>query len=495
MDVRAVEAILAELGKVFRLSRMYPASHPAVQHSQSELTSTLAALATLGAVELRMSPSGFSLGATHLAARSPQVQELAGLLYAQGFRSLVMHPGLTADEVVALVRSLGAAGRPGAALGVTAAVQNLPHLSLERSAGRQSRQAATMSSAAELGPVLGTRSTGEFRPDALPPEIEARRIAPMAELASAAEAPRLLGRLGELAAVLAGTREYPMLIESLRVIATAARRPEPEVAHAARTALERFPDASLGVLVKELDDPKLPAAERDKLAAVLGMLGGRAIPVVVDAFLTSTAPEHRDLLLAVVRRAGAAALPVILARRDASPRGEVARAFALLLGATGSHGAGPALAELAGHPDPDARAAVVSALARIGGSDASRVLAIGLRDSDPRVRAAAAAAIGWHGEAGLAPLLLARLEEESDADAMAAMLRALGELREPRAVSLLLEVAKGVSGVFQRHPVRVRAAALRALGAIGTPEARLTVQGYLKHPAAEIRQAAEEALR
>ncbi|HWO89689.1 MAG TPA: hypothetical protein VNL98_11125, partial [Gemmatimonadales bacterium] len=292
MDVKAVEAILAEVGKIFRLSRMYPASHPAVQHALAELTNSLTALATTGAVELRVSPGGLSLGTAQLASRNPPLQELAGLLYAQGYRSVLLEPGLTADEVSALVRALGRAGRGVTALGAATAIPNLPHLHLAKSAGRASSQRGVevTRDVLEIAPVLSRRSTGEFRPDALPPDIEAKRLVPMAELAAAAEAPRMLGRLGELAQSLLSTGEYVTLVEVLRVLTSAARRPEPEVVHAARTALERIPDAMLGAMVNLLDDPKLCPADRDKLANALGLLGGRAIPVAVDSFLTSTEP-------------------------------------------------------------------------------------------------------------------------------------------------------------------------------------------------------------
>ena len=75
MDVKPIESVLAEVGKAFRRCRFYPSSHPSVQQALSELSASLPSLTNVGFVELRISPTGFLLGATLVAPRNPPVRE------------------------------------------------------------------------------------------------------------------------------------------------------------------------------------------------------------------------------------------------------------------------------------------------------------------------------------------------------------------------------------------------------------------------------------
>ena len=90
MDTRAVESVLTEVAKAFRLCRFYPASHPAVQQAMTDLAAALPALAPVGAVELRIGPAGFALGTTPLLPHNPPIQEFANLLFARGHRSMTV---------------------------------------------------------------------------------------------------------------------------------------------------------------------------------------------------------------------------------------------------------------------------------------------------------------------------------------------------------------------------------------------------------------------
>jgi len=505
MDVKPLEAILAEIGKAFRLCRFYPATHPSVRQALAELSAALPNLASVGSVELRINPTGFVLGTLPLALRNPQIAEFAGLLYAQGYRGLAMEPGLTSDEIAALIRA--AAGPQSKAmqpLGAQTTLQQLPHVRLEQA---MRRSAATPRGAppgaAKSGPAamaeasaLGRRSTGVFRPDALPPEIEATRLITLLEHAAPAEAPRMLSRLREVASDLAGNQEFGAYARAVLALGRLAQAAEQDLAGAARAALENCTTKlSTNGLVSRLGDPRAPAAERDTIVQALGMLGAKAIPLVVDAYLATGRQEERDILLAVVRRAGEAAVEPIEARRDRDARGETARAFAALLSATGSALAAPALADLTRHAEGAVRAVAIAGLARVGGPEAGRFTVHALRDGDPAVRAEAARALTWIGDHSTAPIVLARLKEETEEAVVLPLIATLGELREARAVPVLVELVRGISGVFQRHPVSVRAAAIRALGAIGTTEARAAVEAHKDDRIPELRAAAHDALQ
>jgi HEAT repeat protein len=494
MDARPLEAILTEIGKGFRLCRLYPPTHPSVQQCLSELAAVLPQLASVGAVELRIGPSGFSLGTTHLAPRNLQVQELAHVLYAQGHRTLAMEPGLSADEVMALIQLAGAVGRARASTAGAPAPAALQHIRLERAARASQRTAAPTSRPSADGPALARRSTGVFRPDALPADIEARRLASQVEGAAPGDAVSAAGRLAALVPELLALREWSVLAETVLALTRTAARAESEVAAAATSALRAAStEAVVSGLLARVSDCRAPAAERDLAAHALGALGARAVPQVFDAFLVAD-DETRGVLAAIARRAGDAAVEPVAARLDSAPRADIARAAALLLGASASARAVPVLAGLAADRDAAVRAAAMDALERIGGQEAERALAAALRDPDATVRLRAARGVAWLGAQHIAPILLARLEEEEDHEVAAALMRALGELRETRAVAVLGKVAAGVSGLFQRHPIAVRAAALRALAAIGTEEARAIARQYAADRHAELREAARQAL-
>ncbi len=502
MDTRPVEAVLAEVGKAFRLCRFYPSTHPSVQQALSELAAALPSLTAFGVLELRISPTGFLLGTTPVAHRNPPVQELAGLLYAQGQRGLEVRPGVTADEFAALIRMAGGSGSKSVGAVSAHPPQALPHLKLEQvvrkstAAQRASKAAAAASSAAEAdAPAFGARGSGVFRPDALPPEIEASRLETLLAVAVPSEAPRMLARLAEVTRELSARHDVVGVARAIRAIAGSRASAEPEAAEAARRALDAcVTDATIAALVSRLGDARLAADDGDTVVQALGALGAPVIPLVADSFLTVESEAQRDVLLAVVRLAGEGAVAPIVARLATESRPEAARAYATFLGAIESPAGLPALDGLAMHADAGVRAAALAALVRIGGPEANRQVIHALRDASPAVRIEAARGVTWMGDRSVTGIIMTRLKEETEEGVVVPLLAALGQLKEVRAVALLAELAKGVSGVFQRHPVAVRAAALRALGAIGTPEARAAVEGYRHDRTPELRSAAIEAL-
>ena len=71
---------------------------------------------------------------------------------------------------------------------------------------------------------------------------------------------------------------------------------------------------------------------------------------------------------------------------------------------------------------------------------------------------------------------------------------ALGALRETTAVPKLAELARPMSGVFQRRAAAVRLAAVHALAALATPEALGALVRYRDDAVPEIRAAALQTL-
>jgi HEAT repeat protein/PBS lyase HEAT-like repeat-containing protein len=492
MDVRPLEAVLTEVGKAFRLCRFYPATHPSVQQSLAALAGALPALARVGPAELRIGTSGFLMGGSPIAAKNPQLQEMAGILYAQGNRTLHLEPGLTADEVATFIRAIGSGTeRAMQAVGGRASYELLPHIRLGRTAHRS---LAATPSPATPGASQEARTTGAFRPDAMPADMETRRLTASLERGGP-EAGTQIARLTALLPELADRRDYRTIAPALRVLGRYAHGTDPGLAASARLILEAgVTPAVVTGLVLSVIDAALPAEERDIAVQALGALGARAIPSVADAYLGAS-EEGREMLAAVVRRAGAAGAAPLLDRANPEAEPDLARAWARLLAATGSPEAAMMLGAFAQHEDPTVRVAAVEGLMRIQDPEAVRVALTALRDGEPAVRSAAARGFAWLGDPSLVPILIARLQEEEHDEVMIALIASVGELRDSRAVDVLDAIADGVSGVFQRHPAPVRAAAIRALGVIGTDEARDIVAGYREHRVREIRLAAQAALK
>src|SRR5467141_1729986 len=102
IDTGAVDRALGAIGTTFRLTRLYPPSHPAVLEAMRQITAALPALAALGTVEWKIGATGLMWHGQHLLPRNTQVAELAGLLFARGVRSIQINPGVTPEHWLGL---------------------------------------------------------------------------------------------------------------------------------------------------------------------------------------------------------------------------------------------------------------------------------------------------------------------------------------------------------------------------------------------------------
>ena len=497
MDTKVLEAVLAEVGKAFRVCRFYPTGHPAVQQAMTDLTAALPSLAGVGLVELRIGPAGFALGNKPLVPQNPPVQEFANLLYAAGHRSLSLEPGVTADEFVSLIRqTAGGTPKGGAAPAATPRPPAFSHIQLEGAVRRPTATprvpaAGAAASGAEAGP-LGARSTGVFRPNALPPDIEAHRLVAQLEGAAPAEAVAPITRLGAVAAELAAARDFATLAEAVSSLAHWAAGGDAAAAEAARAALAPVvTDPALASMIGLVGELRTAASARQAVLGALGALGSRAVPAMFDAYVAAPDDAAREPWARALETAGAAAVRH-LAERAASDHAEAARAAATLLGATAAPAAAlPALAPLVRHADAGVRRAATASAARLGGSEAGRLVIAALRDRDAGVRLEAAKGAAQLGDRSLGAILLGRLKEEGDEAVSLALVEALGRLQEPSAVPALAALAREAGGMFHRRPLAMRLAALRALVSLGTAEALAVVEPFRSDKNPEIRSAAQ----
>ena len=102
MDSAAIERVLGAIGSTFRLTRLYPPSHPAVMEAMRQISSALPELAGTGAVEWKVGATGFHWHGQHLLPRNTQVGELSGLLYARAIRAVQFQAGATGEHAIKL---------------------------------------------------------------------------------------------------------------------------------------------------------------------------------------------------------------------------------------------------------------------------------------------------------------------------------------------------------------------------------------------------------
>jgi HEAT repeat protein len=499
MDDQALETVLAEVGKAFRLCRFYPSTHPSVQQALAELAKVLPMLALAGEIELRIGPSGFALGAAPVAAKNPQLQEFAGLLFAQGYRAIVLLPGATADEFAQLIHAATAGASRTSAPGAAQRSAQLPHLRLESALRKSatpvppSRATSTTAAAApEEAPALAIRSSGVFRPNALPPDVEAHRLVDLLAVATPEGARSPLARMAEVVLELVTQRDYRTLAEAAAALARWRRSEDAGVAAAAQRALGGcISDGTLSGMVGLIADARVPEEQRQAAATALGSVGERAMPLLFDAYLAAPDDAAREAYARAVEAMGMLAV-AYLGTRAAAEVVEPARAAATLLGSVGLPGAVAVLGAPARHADAGVRRAAIASLARLGGSDAARLVVGALRDADPGVRFEAAGGVARLGARAFAGIVLGRLMEEPDDGVAVALIETLGRLKEPRAVPHLAELGRGAGGVFRRRPLSLRVAAIRALAHIGTPEALAAIEPFKSEKNFELRNAALE---
>ena len=101
-DTAGVERALGAVGTTFRLTRLYPPTHPAVVEALRQIGEAIPPLAALGTVEWKVGVTGLHWHGQQLLPRNAQIAQLAGLLYARGVRGLTLNPGMTPEHLLAL---------------------------------------------------------------------------------------------------------------------------------------------------------------------------------------------------------------------------------------------------------------------------------------------------------------------------------------------------------------------------------------------------------
>jgi len=520
IDTGAVDRALGSIGTTFRLTRLYPPSHPAVLEAMRQITASLPALAALGTVEWKIGATGLLWHGQHLLPRNTQVAELAGLLFARGVRAIQVNPGVTPEHWLGL---FGVAvgnvapddavlGRIGVLLGKRASQR----LSAARSMAEPAPAPApppppappappAHSPLPQSPPVVAAPApppaapappvqSGVFRGGGLPADVEARRaVAALQAATTATEQRATIEQLRHITPGVLALRDIGPIAEIVSGLDRSLRKiQDPDIQEAIGDAAGALADeAIVERMVARLGEPRVPPAERAHLVNAVGALGAVSAGPVVDAYL-HVLPELREAYRAAMRAAGERTVEVLQARIQ-SKVPEVVAAAAEFLGLSGSPDVVELLIGLTRHGDERVREAALLGLAELGGREISRPAMPALKDESVLVRSAAARAIAAAGDVGASTVLIRRLEQEKDEGVLAALLKAIGQLGAKEALDVLAKFAEP-GGKPRRTPF-VRAAAIEGLARLDRMEAKALLELYARDKEPTVKRAAEASLR
>ena len=525
IDTAGLDKALGAIGTTFRLTRLYPATHPAVQEGLRQIAAGLPGLAALGTVEWKIGATGLHWHGQHLLARNTQVAELAGLLFARGVRAIQVNPGVTPEQCLALFGvAIGTIATDDAALGritlllgrrasqriaterastpVPAPAAPPPSTDPPPAAPSPVQQApappppAPPPAPSPPAPEAVAPRVGSpvFRPDALPPDLEAKRaVAGLLAAHTVEEQRSRVEQLRQITDALLALRNIGAIAEIIAGLDRALIEVQDPVAQEGigDIAAALTDDTIVERMVARLGEVRVPPVERAHLVDAVGALAAVAAGPVVDAYLNAPA-ELREAYRAAMRAAGERALET-LQDRLASKVPEVAAAAAEFLGLTGSPQAVQLLIGISRHSDERVREAALLGLAELGGREVSRPAMPALKDESVLVRMAAARAIAAAGDAGATTVLIRRLEQEADEGVLAALLKAIGQLGAKEALEILAKHAE--PGGRPRRTPYVRAAAVEGLARLDRPEARALLELYARDKEPTVKRAAEASLR
>ncbi|HLZ44571.1 MAG TPA: HEAT repeat domain-containing protein [Gemmatimonadales bacterium] len=526
IDTGAVDRALGAIGTTFRLTRLYPPSHPAVLEAMRQITTSLPGLAALGTVEWKIGATGLLWHGQHLLPRNTQVAELAGLLFARGVRSIQVNPGVTAEQWLGLFGvAVGNVAPDDAVLGritvvlgrrasqrlsATRAMDDIPAAPVAapapapqptpppapqpQSPPPPSEPVFVAAASPPSDTVGATRQSGVFRPNVLPPDVEARRAVQALQLASQPGDQRaIVEKLRGLTPEVIALRDIGAVAEVVSGLdRSLAKIEDPDIQEAIGEVAGALADeAIVERMVARLGEPRVPPTERAHLVNAVGALGAVSAGLVVDAYLHA-APELREAYRASMRAAGERSVE-LLQSRITSKVPEVVAAAAEFLGLTGSPAVLEPLIALTRHADERVREAALLGLAELGAREIARPAMPALKDESVLVRTAAARAIAAAGDAAATTVLVRRLEQEKDEGVLAALLNAIGQLGAKEALDVLARYAE--PGGRPRRTPFVRAAAIEGLARLDRMEAKALLELYARDKEPTVKRAAEASLR
>ena len=264
------------------------------------------------------------------------------------------------------------------------------------------------------------------------------------------------------------------------------------------TSLLRDMSEAMAELISVATDREAGGPAEDELTALLGALQAEAIPILVRAVPSLQGTEMQDHLSDALDRLVSThpdSILALLRAEDPMLAAEAARIAARLR----IKNAEPALTELSQRPESVVRLAALEALASLESATGVRALFKAMSDPDRGIRTAATDAIARIRPPGAAEELQQRLQAGAargydDMEQMS-FLKTCVAVCGDTIVGDLSEILNGRRWWGGRRPPTFRASAARALGLVGTDEARRELQKSAGDKTASVNSAVRAALR
>lgn len=453
-----------------------------------------------GEVSLRISEAGLEVGGEPISGAMPGASELAEHLRGHGVQSLRFLPGMTPPDILSVLRALATPVGRFDSLDHLIADIDPPARARVELAG-EGRDAGGL----VVEPTIGLISSDTYLAEPVPVEHVGSQYRPTMERPAPDQVQAMLARLAEspegegsavlldqvIAAADAATQagDHDTVLDVAAAIARIeAGLPEGETRRAHQLALRRL--LSYGFLTQVAR--RTAGARKQDAIEVLRRSGAEASDMLLQQLVESDSMEQRRAYYNALRQLATAS--PLLGRLLSHEEWFVIRNVAELCGELRAEDTVPQLSRHASHDDERVRRAVAGALGKIGTPGTIEPLRQLLRDPSPQVRLQAAQGLDGPRARGLAMSLSLALEEETNGDVLRELLHALGRIGTVDAVQALARAAAPGRRLFNRRPVATRLAAVDALRVAGSPAAATVLQGLLGDDEPEVRAAAERAL-
>ena len=507
---RTASALLADMAKGYALSEFYPLTHPTLVQWILKLEADLLALGD----DLRVSVAagGLSVGGEVVGRRSPHAQRFAARLREHEVRELTLRhdvgseslgrflsavalPPRVAKAVGGVAAALAAAGARGVAVNGAwvqpAVVQVAPQAT--KPVGLRGAPGI-----AESGIALWSAHDMYQQVQLSARRVEGEDVEELRRMLRAGSDSERVEALQRLEFVAQWCLERGMLDRAVSVIHDLRRDAEemagknPATRGHVMLAIHRIANRQIVEELVERLGKARTEAERTALRSTLLHLGADVVTPLVRALVgasdLSARRAYRDALVELDR----VGVP-LLEDMIGDERWFVVRNMVGILGEIRSADAIDHFSRTIKHSDARVRRETIVALAKVGGEESVPLLSQGLNDREANLRAASALGLGLvKAQTGVVPLLK-RLQEETDAEAVLEIVRALGRIGDPRALPALSERAAG-GGFFSRVPTAIRVEAVRGLGEMRSDPAREILQRLTRDRNSDVREAALKAL-
>lgn len=505
---RSAEEALAGIVRLLKAAGYYPAGHPSLETAVEETRKGFAPALANGALIVTVRREGLLLEERPLAPANPLLKRLAAHLFARQVHSLTVLPELSPPDLLAFCRTLGK--EPADLLrqgGIASVLEGarvrtvwVNETDLRRIRERRKEIEESLEEPEET--ISGGDEESE---EASPPEETDGDdlLDILAKLRSEESDERYGQLLQELLPllVLRLTEEfrYPVL-DALEFILEQGRAPEVSALRrdSSLQALEQLAsDELVGFLIRFLGGSDLEADLKEKIQRLLLFYRRQAAPPLMERLAEEADPQARRALIETLVSLDDAAVPVM---RDYLRDGRwfVVRNAAAILGEIRRPEAISDFPPLLSHPDLRVRREAVRALTRIGGPEAVSILLRTVEEEDPELSRQALLSIGALRDRSAVPVLL-RLVERPDplqrrVEIRKGAIRALGEIGSPEARPALEKILMRRSLWRRTVADEIRAAAATALGEIPA-DGSAALEKALEDHSPEVARAAAQALK